>query len=146
MSVILKIEPQNYWALLYYWKLNIKGFNNKIKESKKNDESRVLNKEINSRLTSNGEDKSLTICKRLRVIHCLAQRYWVRDDFFKKGGPVFLYIGGEESLNGSIVMSSNMTWEALARKHSALMLALEHRYYGPDSALNTWVHRPTVIN
>jgi serine protease 16 len=63
------------------------------------------------------------------------QAYYVNDTFWTPGSdaPVFLCVGGEgPPLDGSVVVSSlhcNDAVELLPRT-GALMLALEHRYYG----------------
>eukprot|EP01031_Cornospumella_fuschlensis_P046863 gene46863-57380_t len=55
------------------------------------------------------------------------QRYYVNDAYWKKGsGPVFFEIGGEGTLNGP----PGGFIEQLAANHSALLIALEHRFYG----------------
>ena len=50
------------------------------------------------------------------------QRYWCGD-----GCPIFLYIGGEGPQGAP---SDHMFISTLAQEYSALMIALEHRYYG----------------
>lgn len=67
------------------------------------------------------------------------QRYFVNTTFWKgadSNAPVFLCVGGEgPPLDASVLVSSvhcNDMVE-LAPKHGALMLALEHRYYGPST-------------
>jgi serine protease 16 len=67
------------------------------------------------------------------------QRYFINDTFWKgadSGAPVFLCVGGEgPPLDRSVLISSvhcNDMVE-LAPKHGALLLALEHRYYGPSN-------------
>lgn len=64
------------------------------------------------------------------------QAYYVNDTFWRgaaSGAPVFLCIGGEgQRLSGKSVAWSrrcSLVVEALQR-HGALMLALEHRFYG----------------
>lgn len=57
------------------------------------------------------------------------QRYWVNPDFWKPpNGPVFLHIGGE----GALSELSALTGEhvELAMKYGALLVSVEHRYYG----------------
>jgi hypothetical protein len=64
------------------------------------------------------------------------QRYYVNDLYFEKGGPVFFEIGGEGTLNGP----PGGYVEELARKYGALLVALEHRFYGesiPNNDLST---------
>lgn len=58
-----------------------------------------------------------------------AQRYWVLDTYFdREYGPVFLYICGEYTCPG--VPDERQYPVVLARKFGALLLVLEHRYYG----------------
>lgn len=65
------------------------------------------------------------------------QAFFVNDSFWKAGGPVFLCVGGEgPPLTGAAVSSSvhcNVAVEHL-QEFGALMLALEHRYYGCHNA------------
>ncbi|XP_030044867.1 thymus-specific serine protease, partial [Microcaecilia unicolor] len=57
------------------------------------------------------------------------QRYWVNEEHWKHPqGPVFLYIGGESSLSEFSVRAGEHV--ELAQSHGALLVALEHRYYG----------------
>ncbi|XP_075043004.1 thymus-specific serine protease [Mixophyes fleayi] len=57
------------------------------------------------------------------------QRYWVNEEFWQRpGGPVFLYIGGESSESEYSVLAGEHV--ELAQKHRALLVSLEHRYYG----------------
>ena len=70
------------------------------------------------------------------------QRYWVNDTFWKAGptdgstaarSVAFLCVGGEgPPLDGSVVVESIHCNDAveLAPKLGALVVALEHRYYG----------------
>ncbi|KDO17446.1 hypothetical protein SPRG_21869 [Saprolegnia parasitica CBS 223.65] len=58
------------------------------------------------------------------------QRYFVNDEFWAgEGYPVFLYIGGEGPLSASALSSRNYI-HTLAKSHRALMVAVEHRFYG----------------
>ncbi|KNC46087.1 prolylcarboxypeptidase [Thecamonas trahens ATCC 50062] len=63
-----------------------------------------------------------------------AQRYYVNDTFFDGTGPVFLCMGGETPLYDAVAITGSyhcgFMVEVLARNHSALILALEHRFYG----------------
>ena len=55
----------------------------------------------------------------------------MNDDFFNKrtnDGPIFLMIGGEQSIDDNFI-SSGM-WIEWAQKYSALCFQVEHRYYG----------------
>ncbi|KAK2164995.1 hypothetical protein LSH36_56g00011 [Paralvinella palmiformis] len=57
------------------------------------------------------------------------QRYWVNSDYWlQKVGPVFLYIGGEASLSSLSIMTGEHV--DLAKQYKALILSVEHRYYG----------------
>nr|XP_019950417.1 PREDICTED: thymus-specific serine protease [Paralichthys olivaceus] len=56
------------------------------------------------------------------------QRYFVNENFYKPGGPVFLMIGGEGPANPAWMQ--NGTWLTYAEKVGALCLMLEHRFYG----------------
>ncbi|XP_078517215.1 thymus-specific serine protease-like [Lissotriton helveticus] len=57
------------------------------------------------------------------------QRYWINEEYWQlKDGPVFLYIGGESSLSEFAVMVGEHV--ELAQKHGAMLVALEHRFYG----------------
>ncbi|CAF0704571.1 unnamed protein product [Brachionus calyciflorus] len=57
------------------------------------------------------------------------QRYWVNDEFFEReSGPVFLMIGGEGEENPIWMKKGN--WVVLAQKYNALLVMLEHRFYG----------------
>ena len=57
-----------------------------------------------------------------------SQRYYIDERFWcGEGCPVFLYIGGEGPQGPP---SPKLFFWHLAEKHGALMLALEHRFYG----------------
>ena len=58
------------------------------------------------------------------------QRYWYDDTYYKPGGPVFLYIGGEVS---GISRFSNLETgivQILMQATNGLGVILENRYYG----------------
>ena len=72
------------------------------------------------------------------------QRYFVNDEFFDGSGPVFLCVGGEGAeLTPDVVTTGTVHCSVmveLAEQVGALILALEHRYYGesqPVSDLST---------
>lgn len=56
------------------------------------------------------------------------QRYFMRDSFYKPGGPIFLMIGGEGAISEKW-MNEGM-WIKYAKDNGALCFQLEHRYYG----------------
>ncbi|KAF6293555.1 serine protease 16 [Rhinolophus ferrumequinum] len=57
------------------------------------------------------------------------QRYWVNDQHWaSRDGPVFLHLGGEGSLGPGSVMRGHPA--ALAPAWGALVIGLEHRFYG----------------
>ncbi|XP_038641900.1 thymus-specific serine protease [Scyliorhinus canicula] len=57
------------------------------------------------------------------------QRYWVNAELWEhQRGPVFLFIGGEGALTPYSVLAGEHV--DLARKYRALLVSLEHRYYG----------------
>ncbi|KAJ6663811.1 hypothetical protein lerEdw1_009890 [Lerista edwardsae] len=59
----------------------------------------------------------------------LNQRFWINEGYWQgPRGPVFLYIGGESSLSSSAVLSGHHV--EMAQKYGALLVALEHRFYG----------------
>ncbi|KAL5008420.1 hypothetical protein ScPMuIL_014001 [Solemya velum] len=62
------------------------------------------------------------------------QKYYIIDDYFKDPtGPVFLYIAGEGALStGEAGYGEHVE---LAEKYGALVVAVEHRFYG--SSINT---------
>nr|AIG55853.1 secreted protein [Achlya hypogyna] len=69
------------------------------------------------------------------------QRYHVNDKFYKgPGAPVFLYIHGENVAEPGYITSNGMFIVAEAKKYGALLVALEHRFYGksqPTSDMST---------
>ncbi|XP_029026804.1 thymus-specific serine protease isoform X2 [Betta splendens] len=57
------------------------------------------------------------------------QRFFVNDAYWRRpDGPVFLYIGGEGPLYEFDVLAGHHV--DMAEEHRALLVALEHRYYG----------------
>jgi serine protease 16 len=72
------------------------------------------------------------------------QRYFLNQTFFNGEGPVFLCVGGEGPPLTELVAITgeyHCGWMIiLAQRHKALILALEHRFYGssqPTSDLST---------
>ncbi|XP_042560035.1 thymus-specific serine protease isoform X2 [Clupea harengus] len=57
------------------------------------------------------------------------QKFFVNDQYWDRpDGPVFLYIGGEGPLSEIDVLAGHHV--DMAEEHSALLVALEHRFYG----------------
>ncbi|XP_015607074.1 putative serine protease K12H4.7 [Cephus cinctus] len=56
------------------------------------------------------------------------QRYFVNSSYFKKGGPVFLMIGGEGTASAKWMVEGQ--WIEYAKQFGALCFQLEHRFYG----------------
>lgn len=57
------------------------------------------------------------------------------DAYYKSGGPLFLFIGGEGSLDyiGGYLQDGLMA--NIAQKAGAIMYMLEHRFYGQSIPL-----------
>jgi len=53
------------------------------------------------------------------------QRYWVNADYYKPGGPVIVYDGGEGAAD-PFHSPSGMVWK-LAQKYGGVAITLEHR-------------------
>lgn len=56
------------------------------------------------------------------------QRFFRNSEFWDGTGPVFIYVGGEGALSGYEVLAGEIVERA--QDHNALILSLEHRYYG----------------
>ncbi|CAG8579397.1 13695_t:CDS:2 [Ambispora leptoticha] len=56
------------------------------------------------------------------------QRYFVNSTFYKPGGPVFLYVGGESAIMTSTVEYSEAS--ELAASLNGFLVIAEHRYHG----------------
>uniref|UniRef100_A0A8B9NJT8 Thymus-specific serine protease n=1 Tax=Accipiter nisus TaxID=211598 RepID=A0A8B9NJT8_9AVES len=77
------------------------------------------------------------ICVHMRVpppphhatLRPFPQRYWINREFWQQpDGPVFLLLGGESGLSPGVLSRGHVV--ELARAHGALLVALEHRFYG----------------
>ena len=71
----------------------------------------------------------------------LGQRYWINDELFGKApdSPIFVYIGGEgeESCRAN---QPGLFWYDLAKTYQALLVTVEHRFYGesyPTEGMST---------
>ena len=60
------------------------------------------------------------------------QRFMVKLDTYKEGGPVFLLIGGEKEFKrqSGKLRGFKDSFEELATRHGAAMISIEHRYFG----------------
>jgi hypothetical protein len=56
------------------------------------------------------------------------QRYFISNDTYVPGGPVFLYLAGEWEASSVEITDSFIT--VLAAQHNGFLIDLEHRYYG----------------
>ena len=56
------------------------------------------------------------------------QRFFVNDENWKQGGPVFIQIGGEGPADP--IWMTEGQWIKYAQRHGALCVMLEHRFYG----------------
>lgn len=68
------------------------------------------------------------------------QRYWINDQFFGgKGSPILVFIGGEGQ-ESCTRLGPRMYAYNLAQEHNALMVNVEHRFYGesyPTTGMST---------
>lgn len=72
-----------------------------------------------------------------------SQRYYVDSTFWGgEGFPIFLYIGGEGPQSAP---SSRLLMYTLAQEHNALMIALEHRYYGESQPVENMSNENLVF-
>ncbi|XP_059218025.1 putative serine protease K12H4.7 [Stomoxys calcitrans] len=55
-------------------------------------------------------------------------RYMINDEFFKPGGPMFIYVGGEWEINASGITYG--IFVDLAKEHNGMLFYTEQRYYG----------------
>lgn len=56
------------------------------------------------------------------------QRYFINDDYYRPGGPMFFYLGNEADVT-LYVNATGLMWEN-AKEFGALIVFAEHRYYG----------------
>uniref|UniRef100_A0A3Q0R0N7 Uncharacterized protein n=1 Tax=Amphilophus citrinellus TaxID=61819 RepID=A0A3Q0R0N7_AMPCI len=67
-------------------------------------------------------------------VNTFPQRFLVNEAYWRDpDGPVFLFIGGEGPLFEYDVLAGHHS--DMAEEHGALLLALEHRFYGDISRL-----------
>ena len=64
------------------------------------------------------------------------QRYWMNDQFWdKENGPVFVYICGEWTCTPP---DTSMYPFMVGAAHNALLVTIEHRYYGASQPFPDW--------
>lgn len=64
------------------------------------------------------------------------QRYYVNDQYYKPNGIIILYINGEGPVSGPPSDPSNGV-VMIAQKFNAVIVTLEHRYYGKSVPFDT---------
>ncbi|KAI9654592.1 MAG: Vacuolar protease A [Alyxoria varia] len=69
-----------------------------------------------------------------------SNRYWFDDTYYKKGGPVFLLIVGEQDGSRRLpIMQKGIIYQ-LSKEYGGMSIVIEHRYFGtsiPTSDLST---------
>ncbi|KAJ5537733.1 Serine peptidase family S28 [Penicillium frequentans] len=72
-------------------------------------------------------------------------RYWVQEEYYQQGGPVFIYDVGESTAESAAKVqlgnSTSMFVEMLA-ENGAMGIVWEHRYYGKSLPYNVNVDTP----
>jgi hypothetical protein len=71
-------------------------------------------------------------------------RYWVYDGQYKKGGPIFVYDGGEgdASDSASILTDPNSIMGKLMTRFNGIGIVWEHRYYGQSTPVKIDLNTP----
>lgn len=57
----------------------------------------------------------------------------MNDTFHEPGGPIFLMLGGSEEVNPVWLLEG--AWTQYAKTYKALLVMLEHRFYGKSQPL-----------
>jgi Serine carboxypeptidase S28 len=65
------------------------------------------------------------------------QRYCFDDSYYEPGGPVFLYISGETSVESRFDNLATGIIQILTQQFNGLGIILENRYYGHSYPFNT---------
>jgi len=63
------------------------------------------------------------------------QAFFSNKKHYKKGGPIFLFIGGEGAEDGSWIADDYIPLGQWAKKYNAMLYAVEHRFYGSSQPL-----------
>ncbi|KAI9204555.1 peptidase S28 [Polychytrium aggregatum] len=66
------------------------------------------------------------------------QKYYVNDQFYKPGGPVWFFVGGESALDPYWTTSNRTLQYTMAQQTNGLIVALEHRYYGDSNPFSDY--------
>ncbi|KAI0467796.1 peptidase S28 [Xylaria cf. heliscus] len=64
------------------------------------------------------------------------QRYFVETSYYKCGGPVFLYLAGENPIDGNTYLDLSLI-QQLAKQFNGIGIVLENRFYGTSVPFNT---------
>ncbi|KAJ5618679.1 hypothetical protein N7528_006790 [Penicillium herquei] len=60
-------------------------------------------------------------------------RYWVQDEYYEKGAPVFVYDVGESNAESTAQLqlgNSTSFFSSILQEHNGMGIVWEHRYYG----------------
>lgn len=57
----------------------------------------------------------------------------LNDVFYKSGGPLFIYLGGEWTISKGSISGGHLY--DMAEEHNGLLAYTEHRYYGESKPL-----------
>lgn len=60
-------------------------------------------------------------------------RYYVNDEFYVPGGPIFIYIGGDAEVYSDFIENGAM--HEIAEETGGYLFALEHRYFGESKPM-----------
>jgi lysosomal Pro-X carboxypeptidase len=69
-----------------------------------------------------------TLAQPQEDVSTFLQRYFLNDELYQPGGPMFFYLGNEADVT-LYVNATGLMWEN-AREFGALLVFAEHRYYG----------------
>ncbi|KAI8946631.1 peptidase S28 [Xylaria longipes] len=64
------------------------------------------------------------------------QRYFVETSYYKPGGPVFLYLGGEGPIDNDTHLDASLITQFMKR-FNGIGIVLENRFYGTSVPFNT---------
>lgn len=58
------------------------------------------------------------------------QRYFKYDEYFKTGGPIFIFIGGWWDISANKDNTAGTLVNDMAKESNGLLIYTEHRFYG----------------